>query len=151
MYEFLFLALVFGPFLAPSVALCAAVALAWRARDRRPVLAARLPRTATCVLVAVLGGAAAYGAYSWGVMSGFYILDPDQTCASKGARGDRIVTRWTLPLSTRCVTADGAGTELVPAWVNPVIFMGLALLPAALAAAILASRRKRRARAVVSD
>ncbi|GGR39608.1 hypothetical protein [Streptomyces roseolus] len=145
MWEFLFFVLVFGPFLAPCVVLCTAVPLAWRACTRRPVLSGRLPRFTTCVLAAVLGGAGAYGAYSWGVMSGFHVLDPDQMCASKGARGDHVVTRWTLPLSTRCVTSDGAGTELVPDWVNPVIFMGLALLLVALVAGTLAKARGRRA------
>ncbi|MEU9855369.1 hypothetical protein [Streptomyces sp. NPDC047974] len=146
MYEFLFLALAFGPLLAPCVVLCAAVPLAWRACTRQPLLARRLPRGTTCALAAVLGGAMAYAAYSWGALSGAYILDPDQTCASKGARGDYIVTRWTLPLSTRCVTADGAGTELVPVWVNPVIFTGLAFLLAAVVTGVLAGVRRRRNR-----
>ncbi|MGW5636391.1 hypothetical protein [Streptomyces sp. NPDC003832] len=89
-----------------------------------------------------MGSAAAIGAYAWGVMSGFYILDPDQMCASKGAPGDHVVTRWTLPVSTQCVTSDGAGTELAPVWVNPVIFTGLALLILALAAGTLAVKHR---------
>ncbi|MGV9349433.1 hypothetical protein ACWDSD_32495 [Streptomyces spiralis] len=64
--------------------------------------------------------------------SGFYILDPDQLCAVRGVQGDHIVTRETLPVSARCVTSNGVGTELVPGGVNPVIFMGLALLALAL-------------------
>ena len=59
---------------------------------------------------------------------GFYILDPDQMCAAMGAAGDHVVTRMTLPVSSRCVTSGGVGTELVPDRVNPVIFLGLLVL-----------------------
>ncbi|MFJ9893285.1 hypothetical protein ACIQPR_08125 [Streptomyces sp. NPDC091280] len=106
-----------------------AVALAWRAWHRRPVDGWwRLPSPGTCGLVAALTGSAVLGAYAWGAMSGFYILDPDQMCAARGAAGDHVVTRLTLPVSSQCVTSGGVGTELVPGWVNPVIFLGLPLL-----------------------
>jgi hypothetical protein len=85
------------------------------------------------------------GAYTWGAMSGFYILDPDQMCAAKGVQGDHVVTRMTLPVSSQCVTSDGVGTELVPDWVNPVIFMGLPLLALALATGTYAGVRRLRA------
>ncbi|MET8414044.1 hypothetical protein ABZV34_39545, partial [Streptomyces sp. NPDC005195] len=92
---------------------------------------------------AVMAGAAACGAYAWGVMSGFYILDPDQMCAAKGVPGDHVVTREALPVSAQCVTSDGVGTELVPGWVNPVIFMGLTLVLLALVAGTLGGARRR--------
>jgi hypothetical protein len=143
MDDLLFFALVFGPFLAPCMVLGAAVALVRRVRKQQPVLVGHLPSVATCALVAVLAGAAAYGAYSWGVLSGFYILDPDQMCASMGVPGDHVVTRWTLPVSAQCVTSDGVGTELAPGWVNPVIFTGLALVLLAFATGTLAVVRQR--------
>ncbi|MFD5620972.1 hypothetical protein [Streptomyces yangpuensis] len=90
-----------------------------------------------------MAAALSFGAYSWGVMSGFYILDPDEACATLGAEGDHIVTRWTLPVSAQCVTKDGAGTELVSAWVNPVIFIGLTVFALALLAGVLAGLRRR--------
>ena len=128
----MFLALAFGPFLAPFVVLVVAVALARRAYKRLPGSSWHLPSVTTCVLVAVMSGAAAFGAYGWGVMSGFYFLDPDQMCAARGVQGDHVVTRGTLPVSAQCVTSGGMGTELVPGWVNPMIFTGLVLFVLAL-------------------
>lgn len=142
MDDLLFFGLLFGPFLAPCMGLGAAVALVRRV-CKRQLLVGHLPNVATCALVGVLAGAAAYGAYSWGAMSGFYILDPDQMCALKGVPGDHVVTRWTLPVSAQCVTSDGVGTELAPGWVNPVIFTGLALLLLAFATGALAVVRRR--------
>ncbi|MFJ7262379.1 hypothetical protein ACIQV2_19730 [Streptomyces globosus] len=90
-----------------------------------------------------MAAAVSFGAYTWGVMSGFHILDPDQMCAAQGVRGDRIVTRWTLPVSAQCVTSGGVGTELVAAWVNPVVFAGLALSLLALLTGAVAEARCR--------
>ncbi|WP_031079599.1 hypothetical protein [Streptomyces sp. NRRL S-118] len=143
MDDLLFIALTFGPFLAPCIGLGAAVALVRRVCKQQPVLVGDLPSVATCALVAVLAGAAAYGAYSWGVMSGSYIMDPDQMCASMGVSGDHVVTRWTLPVSAQCVTSNGVGTELAPGWVNPVIFTGLALLLLAFVTGTLVAVRRR--------
>ncbi|MER7487619.1 hypothetical protein ABTY20_17240 [Streptomyces sp. NPDC126497] len=138
----LYLLLVLAPFLAPFVVLGAAVELVRRARAGLPGSGWRRPGVTTCVLVAVLAGAAALGAHAWGVMSGFYVLDPDQLCAGRGAPGDRIVTRETPPVSVRCVTPDGRGTELVPGWVNPVVFTGLALCALALGTGALTVVRR---------
>ncbi|MFH8574239.1 hypothetical protein [Streptomyces sp. NPDC017993] len=143
MASLLFLALTLAPFFAPWVFVVAAVALARRAYKRVPGSGSHLPSLTTCALVAVMAGAAAFGAYAWGVMSGFYILDPDQMCAARGVRGDHIVTRETLPVSAQCVTSDGVGTELVPGWVNPVIVMGLTLLALALGTGTVAGVRRR--------
>ncbi|MEV0738343.1 hypothetical protein AB0I51_20745 [Streptomyces sp. NPDC050549] len=119
--------------MTPFVFGAAAVALGRRACHRQPGSGWwHLPSVETCVLVAVMAGSAALGAYTWGAMSGFYILDPDQMCAAKGVAGDHVVTRMTLPVSSQCVTSGGVGTELVPDWVNPVIFVGLPLLALAL-------------------
>ncbi|MBT2530514.1 hypothetical protein J7E91_35530 [Streptomyces sp. ISL-99] len=142
MATFLFLTLALAPFLTPWVFVAAATMLARRAYKRLPGSGWHLPSVTTCALIAVMTGAAAFGAYAWGVMSGFYILDPDDTCAAQGAEGDYIVTRETLPVSAQCVTSDGVGTELVPGWVNPVIFTGLTLFVLALVTGISGVRRR---------
>ncbi|MEW1750124.1 hypothetical protein [Streptomyces angustmyceticus] len=143
MAKLAFLILAFGPILAPCVFVIAAVVLVLRVHQRLPGRGWHLPGVATCALVAVLAGAAAFGAYAWGVMSGFYVLDPDQMCAAQGVRGDHIVTRETLPVSARCVTSDGVESELVPGWVNPLIYLGLTLLMFALVMGVLAALRRR--------
>lgn len=57
-----------------------------------------------------------------------------------GVQSDSI--SW-LPLSYLCRWEDGTATELVPAYVNPIVFACAALTIAAVAAAIVLSRRKR--------
>ncbi|MFI9172978.1 hypothetical protein [Streptomyces lincolnensis] len=138
----LFLALTLAPFITPCVVVITAAVLARRLYRRPPGSLRRPPSVATCGLIAVMSGAAAFGAYAWGVMSGFYILDPDQLCQSLGARGDHIVTRETLPVSAQCVTSDGVGTELVPDWVNPMIFIGLTLFALAVTTAAVTGTRR---------
>ncbi|MFD8954254.1 hypothetical protein ACFV0B_35965 [Streptomyces xanthophaeus] len=136
------MAVLFGPILAPCVFVGAAVALVRQVRRQRPTRG-HLASTAICVPVAVMAASVSFGAYAWGVMSGFYVLDPDQMCAAQGVQGDRIVTRWTLPVSAQCVTSGGVGTELAPAWVNPAIFIGLSLFLLALLTGALAGMRQR--------
>lgn len=137
MADLLFLTLVLAPLVTPFVVVGIALALAKRAYDRELGSGLRLPDAVSCALVAVLAAAAALGAYAYGVMQGFYILDPDQMCAAAGARGDFVVTRMELPVSVQCVTSAGEGTELVPGWVNPVVFGGLPLCVVALGTAVL--------------
>ncbi|WP_216353450.1 hypothetical protein [Streptomyces sp. JHA26] len=144
----LFLILAFAPLLTPFVVLGTAGALAVRVWHWEPESGLRVPSPASCALLAVLAGSAALGAYAYGVNQGFYILDPDQMCAAAGAAGDHVVTRMTLPVSAQCVTPEGVGTELVPGWVNPVVFTGLAVLvlaPTAAAVQALRDRSLRRA------
>ncbi|MFD7168883.1 helicase associated domain-containing protein [Streptomyces violascens] len=114
----------------------------WLSDQRRALRAGQMPSERADDTA----GAAAFGAYAWGVMSGFYILDPDQMCAARGAQGDHIVTREMLPVSAQCVTPEGVGTELVPDWVNPVILMGLTLLTLALVTGTVAGVRQRLSR-----
>jgi hypothetical protein len=141
----LLLALTFAPLVSPFVIAGATLVLAKRAYDRGLGSGLRLPDAMSCVLLAVLAGAAAFGAYAYGVTRGFYILDPDQMCAAAGARGDHVITRPTLPVSVRCVTWKGEGTELVPGWVNPVVYGGLALCVLALGTAVASGLRRRTA------
>ncbi|WP_149824505.1 hypothetical protein [Streptomyces tailanensis] len=143
MASVLFVALTLAPLLAPCVFVVAAAALALRAYKRLPGSGWHMPSVTTCALVSVMAGAAAFGAYAWGVMSGFYILDPDQLCAARGLQGDHIVTRESLPVSAQCMTSDGVGSELVPTWVNPVIFTGLTLFVLALVTGTATEIRRR--------
>ncbi|MEU5322456.1 hypothetical protein AB0G67_37760 [Streptomyces sp. NPDC021056] len=145
MAELLFLTLVFAPLVTPFVVVGIALALAKRAYDRELGSGLRLPDATSCALLAVLAGTAALGAYAYGVMRGFYILDPDQVCAAAGARGDHVVTRMSLPVSVQCVTGDGEGTELVPGWVNPVVYGGLVLCVPAVGTAVSSGVRRRTA------
>jgi hypothetical protein len=140
---FLFLSLTLAPLVTPFVVAGAALALAKRAYDRELGSGLRVPDAASCALVAVLGGAAAFGAYAYGVAQGFYILDPDQMCAAAGARGDHVVTRMALPVSVQCVTWTGEGSELVPGWVNPVVYGGLVLCVLAVGTAVFSGGRRR--------
>ncbi|MER5949682.1 hypothetical protein ABT127_26880 [Streptomyces sp. NPDC001904] len=146
--RFSFVVLVLAPFVTPFLVAGAGAALARRGYHRLRVGTLRWhpPSGRTCVLVLVMAGSAVLGAYAWGLMSGFYILDPDQMCAAHGVPGDHVVTRAALPVSSQCVTSAGEGTELVPGWVNPTVFVGLALFGLALGASADAGRRALRAR-----
>ena len=136
MASFLLFALVLAPFLAPLVVAAATVTRAVRAHDRETGSGRRrLPDAGSCALVAVISGVTALGAYAYGLVSGFYVLDPEQMCAAAGAPGDYVVTRMTLPVSVRCVTGEGTATELVPGWVNPLVLGGVALSTLALTTA----------------
>ncbi|WP_042434232.1 hypothetical protein [Streptacidiphilus anmyonensis] len=146
MAEFTFVALALAPLVAPVVILTATAVLLvrWVRRRMRANGARRrrLPDVVTCGMAAVAAAAAAYGAYGVGVFSGGVWQQPDEFCALHGVAADRIVTRQTLPVSARCVTADGVGTELVPSWVNPVIDAGLAVLAVAILLGVLARVRR---------
>ncbi len=76
-------------------------------------------------------------AYAIGFVSDFYVLDPDQLCASQagfysGTSGPsdsswRGIDDSFLPLSHLCRWNDGTTYELVPPWVNPLFFTFLAI------------------------
>ncbi|MFF3671925.1 hypothetical protein [Microtetraspora malaysiensis] len=54
-------------------------------------------------------------------------------------------TSWTwLPLTHQCRWSDGTTTDLVPAYVNPVVYACLALVLACIVMAVRAARRNRR-------
>ncbi|MFE5601309.1 hypothetical protein ACFQ8O_19240 [Streptomyces coelicoflavus] len=142
MANVLFPVLVLAPLVMPFAVVGAAVALARRARAGVPAAGWHRPSGTTCALLAVLGGGTALGVYAWGLSRGFFVLDPDQMCASRGARGGHVVTHEALPVSVRCVTEDGTGTELVPGWVNPVVVAGLVLFVLAVVQGVLAVVRR---------
>ncbi|MFD9112473.1 hypothetical protein [Streptomyces bottropensis] len=142
MGSFLFLVLALAPFLAPSVVAATTSALAVRAHGREKGGGRRLPDAGSCALLAVPAAASALGAYGVGVMSGFYILGPEQMCAAAGAPGDHAVTRTAPPVGARCVTEQGIGTELVPDRVNPTVYGGITLGTLALGAAVFRGRRR---------
>ncbi|MFC8870113.1 hypothetical protein ACFUAC_21095 [Streptomyces sp. NPDC057148] len=139
---FLFLILALAPPVMPFAVAGAAVVLARRLRTGLRREGWHRPSGTTCAQLAFLGGAAALGAYGYGAGRGYYILDPDQLCASYGVPGEDIVTRLTLTVSVRCVTEEGAGTEVVPGWVNAVVLAGLTLLVLAVAEGIRGAVRR---------
>ncbi|WP_212998135.1 hypothetical protein [Winogradskya consettensis] len=110
----------------------------------------------TIVLTALIYAAATY---AWGMLSGFGALDPAETCASaagfySGTPGPPD-DRWTgiaenaLPIARTCSWSDGTRFELVPWWVNPLLFAWLTIAVAALPAG-LAARAVDRGEAVRS-
>ncbi|WP_018548387.1 hypothetical protein [Streptomyces sp. LaPpAH-108] len=134
---------VFAPFLMPCLAVPLAFALAVRAYTGSWGSAWYAPDPGPSVLMVLLAVATAFGLYGYGVGFGFYVLDPDQMCAALGVRGDTIVTDLGLPVSARCVTDSGVATELVPFWVNPLIYMSLAGGVVAAGAGLAAAWRRR--------
>ncbi|GAA2525732.1 hypothetical protein [Winogradskya humida] len=83
------------------------------------------------------------------MLSGFGALDPGEMCASaagfySGTPGPPD-DRWTgmvergLPIGRTCVWSDGTRFELVPWWVNPLLFAWLTTAVAALPADLAAS------------
>ncbi|NEB94997.1 hypothetical protein G3I21_25500 [Streptomyces bauhiniae] len=120
----------------PCLAVPSAVTLAVRIRTHTWGRAWYAPDTAPCFLLALMTASTAFGLFGFGVACGFYILDPDQMCAAKGVPGDMIVTHETLPVSAQCVTGAGAATELVPFWVNPMIYLCLLVCAVAIGAGV---------------
>ncbi|MEU6242936.1 hypothetical protein [Streptomyces sp. NPDC047024] len=138
-----YLAALTAPLLMPVVAAPLAFTLAVRAYTGSWGRAWYAPDPAPCVLTVLLASAVAFGAYGYGVGRGFYLLDPDQMCAAMGVDGDGIVTDMALPVSARCVTDDGVATELVPFWVNPLVYVSLAVGAGAATAGVVAAWRRR--------
>jgi hypothetical protein len=135
------LALIFAPYVTPLVVAGAALTLVFRVRRGRWGAGWQAPNAGSCALVVLLAGAAALGAYATGVLTGFYVLHPEQVCGD--VVGVHVVSRMSLPVSALCVTQGNDGTELVPAWVNPVIFGGLLVCVLTLTAGVVAGVRRR--------
>ncbi|AUG79441.1 Putative integral membrane protein [Kitasatospora sp. MMS16-BH015] len=93
---------------------------------------------------AVMAASVAYTAYGLGLFSGPLWQEPDEYCGLvRGVPGDRVVSHEALPVSVQCMTQDGHGTELVPVWVNPLIYAGLAGAVAVVVLWIRAVARRR--------
>ncbi|WP_051797663.1 hypothetical protein [Catenuloplanes japonicus] len=129
--------------LMPLLLLAGYVRRQVRRRGRTTSAALLAPGTLAGLVVVALIYAA--GTYGWGTLSSFYLLDPDQMCASaagfySGTPGpaDEL---WTgiiahdLPLQRTCAWSDGTRFELVPWWVNPLFFAWLTIAAGALLAA----------------
>jgi len=97
------------------------------------------------VLIALVYAGVTYG---WGVLSGFAALDAGEMCASaagfySGTPGPSD-EMWTgiagrgFPIERTCVWSDGTRFELVPWWVNPLLFSWLAIAAGALPAGLAA-------------
>ncbi|MGW4447243.1 hypothetical protein [Streptomyces sp. NPDC004682] len=138
-----YMAALFAPLTMPGLAAVTAFLLAVRLRRHGWGRAWYAPDPVPCGQTMLLASATAFGAYGYGVGRGFYLLDPDQMCAAMGVPGDGIVTDLGLPVSARCVTDSGVATELVPFWVNPLVYGSLAVsVVAATAGAVAAWRRR---------
>ncbi|MFI5839977.1 hypothetical protein ACIA8K_09735 [Catenuloplanes sp. NPDC051500] len=93
------------------------------------------PGTLVAIVLISLGYAA--GTYGVGALSSSFTLDAGEMCASaagfySGTPGPAdelwtgIATR-DLPVERTCVWSDGTRFELVPWWVNPLLFTWLAV------------------------
>jgi hypothetical protein len=124
----------------PLVVAGAALTLVFRVRRRRWGASWQAPNAGSCALVMLLACAAALRAYTTGLMAGFYVLHPDQVCGN--VVGVHVVARMSLPVSALCVTQGNEGTELVPTWVNPVIYGGLLVCALTVVAGVVAGIRR---------
>ncbi|MCK1817599.1 hypothetical protein MTQ13_25540 [Streptomyces sp. XM4011] len=83
--------------------------------------------------------------YAFGLMSSFH-HQPGQVCYPAGlGPGPRVVVTETLvPLSRRCVRANGEAVELIPAWLNPTlaVLLTVSLVSACASAAQWAARAR---------
>ncbi|WP_185911083.1 hypothetical protein [Streptomyces sp. WAC07149] len=140
--------LVIGlPLLAAAMtgAVFVRAAVAVRRRSLRPLL-----KAVACLQLALAGFGVAALAFGWGHMTGSDVSDPYARC--NGPQVDRtaperyLVTRSAFPVSVVCSDGpDGAdGDEQVPGWVNPTVVGGCAVGVAALVAAPLLPRLRRR-------
>jgi hypothetical protein len=121
------------------------VVVTLRRRRARHLLGAGTLLLAALALALVAGTA-----YSWGVESGTYVLDPEEVCGiPPWGEGPRRGVHWEsyVPLSAHCASYPGApdATQVIPGWVNPATATaaGAALLLAL--AAPFAPRLRRRA------
>ncbi|MEU9401613.1 hypothetical protein [Streptomyces sp. NPDC048242] len=137
-----YMAALFAPFTMPGLAALSVFLLAVRIRRHGWGEAWYAPDLVPCGLLVLLASATAFGAYGYGVGRGFYLLDPDQKCAAMGLRGDDIVTHLALPVGAECVTDNGVATELVPSWVNPLVYVSLAAAAVAATAWVAAWLRR---------
>jgi len=82
-------------------------------------------RGAGPAVAATLAGAAAVGAYTWGLLHLFFFDDVDQAQACRTALGGRQLTGYApsfVPLRFGCRTGDGHTVEaVIPSYVNPAV------------------------------
>jgi hypothetical protein len=73
--------------------------------------------------------------YSYGLLRGafFLLLPDDEICIGKQLRESRGNELSVLPLRSTCHWRDGTSTDLVPRYVNPALFAGIAISIACLA------------------
>lgn len=115
----------------------------WNRMAGRPLVL-----TGFALVTLLLGGLA----YAVGVLSGFYILDPDDMCASASglavdaSRWSGITSTW-WPIHRTCEWSDGTRFELVPGWVNPTVCLTVVVAAGLLGYAVWqnASEAERRA------
>ncbi|MEU9287448.1 hypothetical protein AB0D57_22680 [Streptomyces sp. NPDC048275] len=101
-----------------------------------------------------LGLGAGLLAYAAGLFVGFDTGGSHDACVrasgsppkGEGPQGDLTLVEGFLPLSRDCRWSDGTHIDLVPVWVNVVIFAALAGIAVGTALAVRGSMRRRTAR-----
>ncbi|KAB1927525.1 hypothetical protein F8280_06955 [Micromonospora noduli] len=97
---------------------------------------------ARLVVGTIVAPFAAVGVYLHGLWAGHF-LDLRATsvyCPAKPLASTSTSADW-LPLRHLCRYADGTTTELVPPYVNPIVFLCLAIAVACTALALRSARR----------
>ncbi|MEV6365387.1 hypothetical protein AB0L86_00640 [Micromonospora musae] len=90
----------------------------------------------------VVAPSAAAAVYLHGVWAGHFLdlRATSEYCPAKPLASTSTSADW-LPLRHLCRYADGTTTDLVPAYVNPIVFLCLALAVACTALALRSARR----------
>jgi hypothetical protein len=137
------------PLFGPLVPVCVDATLRLRARDAGDASPGGLPGWARWALAMPVAAAVGFAAYLKGVTSGFSWLDDDY-CGRHGLAGGHVAVHAGVPVSVRCVVSVGQrGYELVPGWVNPVLFAAIAVYVLACGAAVVSAVRGARSRRAV--
>jgi hypothetical protein len=144
MYESLAVFLLFLPIAAPGFLLVAAGVIVQTvivtARGRRPqpaALWARLSAIALCVGLAVYGIGMLFGGVMW-------MSQPDDLCLVSGlsySGSGGTSSLW--PLHNLACESGGVPVDLVPRYVNPVVYAAIVLFVAGVAGVVVSQRRQR--------
>ncbi|MFD9029741.1 hypothetical protein ACFVZW_01050 [Streptomyces sp. NPDC059567] len=100
----------------------------------------------TWTVGAVLSAAVTLATYALGAMSGF--TQVAKICAVKAGKGPSArpdsITESGFPLSQVCHWRDGTSVDLVPAWVNPLLYAGLTAVVVCSALAVYAAAKRKK-------
>ncbi|GAA4591971.1 hypothetical protein GCM10023194_52650 [Planotetraspora phitsanulokensis] len=145
MFEFLLVPLLFLPLAAPAFLLVAAgvvvhtVVVTARGRRPRPAaLWARLAVVVLCVGLAVYGMGLLFGGVMW-------MSQPEDLCLVSGlsySGSPEPASMW--PLHNPACEEGGVPVDLVPGYVNPVVYAAIGLFVASVAGMVVSRRRQRR-------
>jgi hypothetical protein len=144
MFELLAVSLLFLPLAAPAFLLVAAgvvvhtVVVTARGRRPRPTaLWARLAVVALCVGLAVYGMGLLFGGVMW-------MSQPEDLCLVSGlsySGSHGTTSMW--PLHNPVCEDGGVPVDLVPGYVNPVVYAAIGLFVVSVAGVVVSRRRQR--------